>query len=72
MEKSNRKRISKTIMRKVIISDDKGEEIQVDLKKFMEHIDRFHKTGTSNHDEDGHYFTVNESFRNKLKEIEDK
>jgi len=72
MEKSNRKRISKTIMRKVIISDDKGEEIQVDLKKFMEHIDRFHKTGTSIHDEDGHYFTVNESFRNKLKEIEDK
>ena len=59
-------------MRKVIISDDKGEEIQVDLKKFMEHIDRFHKTGTSIHDEDGHYFTVNESFRNKLKEIEDK
>tara|TARA_Y100000590_G_scaffold30165_1_gene33509 strand:+ start:661 stop:879 length:219 start_codon:yes stop_codon:yes gene_type:complete len=72
MEKSNRKRISKTIMRKVIISDDKGEEIQVDLKKFMEHIDRFHKTGTSIHDEDGHYFTVNESFRNKLKEIENK
>ncbi len=59
-------------MRKVIISDDKGEEIQVDLKKFMEHIDRFHKTGTSIHDEDGHYFTVNESFRNKLKEIENK
>ena len=57
---------------KRIIKDDNGKDVEVDLKKFMEHIDRFHKTGTSIHDEDGHYFTVNESFRNKLKEIEDK
>ena len=72
MEKSNRKGISKTIMKKVFISDDNGKDVEVDLKKFMEHIDQFHKTGTSIHDEDGHYFTVNDDFRNKLKKIEDK
>ena len=72
MEKSNRKRISKTIMKKVFISDDNGKEVEVDLKKFIEHIDQFHKTGTSIHDEDGHYFTVNDDFRNKLKKMEDK
>jgi len=72
MEKSNRKRISKTIMKKVFISDDNGKEVEVDLKKFMQHIDQFHKTGTSIHDEDGHYFTVNDDFRNKLKKMEDK
>ena len=72
MEKSSRKRISKTIMKKVFISDDNGKEVEVDLKKFIEHIDQFHKTGTSIHDEDGHYFTVNDDFRNKLKKMEDK
>jgi len=59
-------------MKKVFISDDNGKEVEVDLKKFIEHIDQFHKTGTSIHDEDGHYFTVNDDFRNKLKKIEDK
>lgn len=72
MEKSSRKRISKTIMKKVFISDDNGKEVEVDLKKFIEHIDQFHKTGTSIHDEDGHYFTVNDDFRNKLKKMDDK
>ena len=54
---------------KRIIKDDNGKDVEVDLKKFMEHIDQFHKTGTSIHDEDGHYFTVNDDFRNKLKEM---
>ncbi len=57
---------------KRIIKDDNGKEVEVDLKKFMEHIDQFHKTGTSIHDEDGHYFTVDEDFRNKLKEMQSK
>ena len=54
---------------KRIIKDDNGKDVEVDLKKFMEHIDQFHKIGTSIHDEDGHYFTVNDDFRNKLKEM---
>ena len=57
---------------KIIIKDDNGKEVEVDLKKFMQHIDQFHKTGTSIHDEDGHYFTVNDDFRNKLKKMDDK
>ena len=57
---------------KRIIKDDNGKDVEVDLKKFMEHIDQFHKTGTSIHDEDGHYFTVNDDFRNKLRKMEDK
>ena len=57
---------------KRIIKDDNGKDVEVDLKKFMEHIDKFHKTGTSIHDEDGHYFTVNDDFRNKLKKMDDK
>ena len=54
---------------KKIIKDDSGKDVEVDLKKFMEHIDQFHKTGTSIHDEEGHYFTVNDDFRNKLKSL---
>ena len=57
---------------KRIIKDDNEKDVEVDLKKFMEHIDQFHKTGTSIHDENGHYFTVNDDFRNKLKKMDDK
>ena len=57
---------------KRIIKDDNEKDVEVDLKKFMEHIVQFHKTGTSIHDEDGHYFTVNDDFRNKLKKMDDK
>jgi len=56
-------------MKKVLIKDDKGKEIEVDLVKFINHINKFHKTGTTIHDENGHYFTVNDNFRKKLKEM---
>jgi len=52
----------------VIIKDDNGREVEVDLNKFIDHINQFHKTGTSIHDENGHYFTVDDNFRKKLKE----
>ena len=54
---------------KKIIKDDNGKEIEVDFKKFLEHIDQFHKTGTSIHDEDGHYFTVDDNFRKMVNNI---
>jgi len=57
---------------KKIIKDDNGKDVEVDVKNFMEHINQFHKTGISIHDEDGHYFTVNDDFRNKLKKMDDK
>ena len=57
-------------MKKVFIKDDKGREVEVDLDKFIDHINQYHKTGTSIHDdENGHYFTVDDNFRKKLKEM---
>ena len=56
-------------MKKVLIKDDKGKEIEVDLVKFINHITKFHKTGTTIHDENGHYFTVDDNFRKRLKEM---
>ena len=55
-------------MSNVIIKDNNGREVEVDLNKFIDHINQFHKTGTSIHDENGHYFTVDDNFRKKLKE----
>jgi len=55
-------------MKKIFIKDDEGKEIEVNLDEFIDHINQFHKTGTSIHDENGHYFTVNDNFRKKLKE----
>ena len=56
-------------MKKAFIKDDKGREVEVDLDKFIDHINQYHKTGTSIHDdENGHYFTVDDNFRKKLKE----
>ena len=52
-----------------ILKDDNGNKVEVELEKFVEHINRYHKTGTSIHDERGHYFTVNEEFRKRLKKI---
>jgi len=56
-------------MKKILIKDDEGKEVEVDLVKFINHINKFHKTGTTIHDENGHYFTVNDNFRKRLKEM---
>ena len=57
-------------MSKIKIKDDNGNEIEVDLDGFQKHIDKYHSSGTSIHDENGHYFTVNDNFRKKLKEMD--
>ena len=59
-------------MKKNVLKDDNGNNIEADLKVFIDHINQYHKTGTSIHDENGHYFTVNEEFRKKLKKISEK
>ena len=56
-------------MSKVKIKDDNGNEIEVDLDRFQKHIDKYHSSGNSIHDENGHYFTVDGNFRKKLKEM---
>ena len=56
-------------MKKVVVIDNNGEEVKVDLIKIVHHINLYHKTGKSIHDASGHYFTVDDNFRRKLKEI---
>ena len=56
-------------MKKKIIKDNYGKSFSTDLKKFIQHIEMYHKTGTSLHVEKDYYFTVNEKFRKKLKSM---
>ena len=53
-------------MRKVKINDNQGKSIEVDIDKFKKHLDEYHSSGSSVHDEDGHYFTVDQNFRDKI------
>jgi hypothetical protein len=57
-------------MKKTVLKDDNGKSVEVDLNVLIEHINHYHKIGTSIHDEKGHYFTVDDNFRKKLKKIE--
>ena len=54
-------------MKKTILKDDNGKSIEVDLKVFLDHLNEYHKTGTSTHTQSGCSFTVNDEFRNKIK-----
>ena len=56
-------------MRKARIKDDNGKLIEVDIVKFKKHLDQYHSTGSSLHEENGHYFTVDEDFRDKIKSL---
>jgi len=56
-------------MRKVKINDNQGKSIEVDIDQFKKNLDEYHSTGSSVHDEDGHYFTVNQNFRDKIKSL---
>ena len=53
---------------KIIIIDDQGVNVTVDSKSFLKHIQKYHNAGISIHEENGHYFTVDDSFRKMLKE----
>tara|TARA_B100001121_G_scaffold171274_1_gene149552 strand:+ start:1078 stop:1260 length:183 start_codon:yes stop_codon:yes gene_type:complete len=59
-------------MRKVKIKDDRGKFIEVDIEKFKKHLDKFHSSGSTLHEEKGHYFTVDKDFRNKIESLYDK
>ena len=56
-------------MRKAKIKDNNGKMIEIDIKKFKKHLDEYHSSGSSVHDEDGHYFTVDQNFRDKIKSL---
>ncbi len=56
-------------MRKAKIKDDNGKLIEVDIVKFKKHLDQYHSTGSSLHEENGHYFTVDNDFRDKIESL---
>ena len=56
-------------MKIVSIQDNNGDEVQIDLNKFVNHINEFHKKGVSLHEERGHYFTVDSVFRSQIEKI---
>ena len=56
------------MINKIFIKDDLGNHVSIDIEKFIKHINIFHRSGVSIHEEGGHYFTVDDSFRKILKE----
>tara|TARA_Y100001001_G_C7766613_1_gene223725 strand:- start:242 stop:424 length:183 start_codon:yes stop_codon:yes gene_type:complete len=56
-------------MKKTILKDDNGKSIEIDLNIFLDHLNEFHKTGTTTHTQNGCSFTVDDEFRKKIKKI---
>ena len=50
-------------MEKVILKDDSSNDVEIELETFVKHISLFHESGTSIHEQDGHYFTVNQKIQ---------
>ncbi len=53
----------------ITIQDDQGSCPIRDIRAFQKHLQLFHRTGVSVHDEDGHYFTVDGAFRQKIDKL---
>ena len=52
------------------IEDNNGKDYIIrDIESFYQHILDYHSSGTSLHEENGHYFTINDEFRSKIKKI---
>ena len=52
------------------IKDNNGNDYVIaDIESFYQHIQMYHSSGTSIHEENGHYFTVNDAFRSKIETL---
>ena len=40
-------------MKKTILKDDNEKSLEVDLKEFLDHLNEYHKAGTSKHTQGG-------------------
>ena len=56
-------------MKKTVLKDDNEKSIEGNLKAFLDHLNEFHKTGTSIHTQSGCSFTVDDEFRKKIKKL---
>ena len=54
---------------KIVIKDSKGIEVEGDIIEFAHHIEEYHHSGFSIHEERGHYFTVDDNFQKMVKNI---
>ena len=54
------------IMKKTTLKDDNGKFIEIDLNIFLDHLNEFHKAGTTIHTQNGCSFTVDDEFRKKI------
>ena len=52
----------------VVIKDNMGTDVEIDIKEFVHHINKYHHSVISIHKERGHYFRVNDNFRKMLNE----
>ena len=59
-------------MKKTILKDDNGKSLEVDLGKFLDHLNVYHKSGISTHTQSGCSFTVNDEFRKKIRKLYEK
>ena len=59
-------------MKKTVLKDDDGKSIEVALKAFLDHLNEYHKTGTSTHTQSGCSFTVDGEFRKKIRKLYEK
>ena len=59
-------------MKKTVLKDDNGKSLEVDLKEFLNHLNEYHKIGTTTHTQNGCSFTVDDEFRNKIKKLYEK
>ena len=50
----------------VLIKDADGYDVELNIIKFIEHLDEYHSVSVSTHKQNGHRFVVNEDFRNKI------
>ena len=56
-------------MKKIVIKARKGIEVEIDINEFAHHIEGYHHSGVSIHEERGHYFTVDDNFRKMVNTI---
>ena len=59
-------------MKKTVLKDDDAKSIEVDLKAFLDHLNEYHKTGTTTHTQSGCSFTVDGEFRKKIRKLYEK
>jgi len=59
-------------MKRTTLKDDHGKSIEVNLEEFIDHLNKFHRTGISTHTQSGCSFTVDDEFRIKIKKLYEK